>query len=197
MDLSTDGERERAASEAGARSPPPGTRARTCRPPRRRGRRRRPPPCSPAGGVPHAPYGTRRRHEFAGDELVGARSPGTVAGYSPWTVQLASPANAWRLVGPVINSSGSSRPLTQPAWNREMGPRSRPFLEGDSPLPVGDTGAPVRAKPTATTGMGLLRGGRHGCREVSCARSVRDVGPGGEQAAMTQHLGDGLPAAPP
>ena len=38
------------------------------------------------------------------------------------------------------------------------------------------------------------RGGRHSYREVSHELSVRDIGSGREQAAVTQHLRDGLPA---
>ena len=54
----------------------------------------------------------------------------------------------------------------------------------------------MRAEPTTATGTGLLGRRPPWLPEVShgAASAVRYVGPGGEQAAVTQHLRDGLPA---
>ena len=91
-----------------------------------------------------------------------------------------------------MSGSGLSRPLVEPRAGFALPAQVPPLEEEPSVTPAGGTGlrgAPVRTDPSAATRACL------GARRLpGRPRSVRCVGPGGEQAAVTQRLRDGLPA---
>ena len=165
------------------------------------------------GRVPRAPCGTRglhppsRRRAVAGGELVGARAQLGDRGHGVHgVVQMAGPANVWCLVGRVMKSSGQSRPLARPVWNREMRPRSRcrsrissgQLASSAEPCPV-PCAEPEERTRAATYG-GLATGGppaaaaRRGCppggpASPSCARpttAARRPGRSGEYPPWIQ-----------